>query len=63
MRKPADFELIAKLECILNSYIESVSAPVEQIIDAINHHYDEISMESVITECLFSFENDDYQVD
>jgi uncharacterized protein (TIGR02996 family) len=47
MMDPEDLDLIEKLEFILNYFVEPVSAPAEQIVDAINRLYGQIETESV----------------
>ena len=47
MSDPSDFNLVQKLQFILNSEIQPVLATRDQIIEAINRHYGQIETESV----------------
>jgi type IV pilus assembly protein PilB len=47
MSDPSDYETVTKLQFILNKEIQSVLAPKEQIIAAINRHYGQTETESV----------------
>jgi type IV pilus assembly protein PilB len=47
MSDPSDFDLVQKLQFILNSEIQPVLATRDQIIEAINRHYGQIETESV----------------
>lgn len=47
MSDPSDFDLVTKLQFILNRDIQPVLAPREQIIEAINRHYGQTETESV----------------
>jgi type IV pilus assembly protein PilB len=40
MSDPFDFDTVIKLQFILNKNIQPVLAPKEQIVEAINRHYD-----------------------
>ncbi len=44
---PSDFDMLQKLQFILNKDIQPVLAPREQIIEAINRHYGQTETESV----------------
>jgi type IV pilus assembly protein PilB len=47
MSDPSDYETVTKLKFILNKEIQSVLAPKEQIVEAINRHYGQTETESV----------------
>jgi uncharacterized protein (TIGR02996 family) len=51
MPDPRDTELLAKLQFIMNRYIEPVAASREQIIETIGRHYGGLEVESVNTIC------------
>ena len=47
MSDPSDYETVTKLQFILNTEIQPVLAPKEQIVEAINRHYGQTETESV----------------
>src|SRR5262245_53860949 len=47
MSEPNDFDMMTKLQFILNKDIQPVLAPREQIVEAINRHYGQTETESV----------------
>jgi uncharacterized protein (TIGR02996 family) len=50
---PGDRDLLLKLEFIFNQDIEAVTAPAEQIVEAIGRDYGQAAVESVDTVCFF----------
>jgi type IV pilus assembly protein PilB len=59
VRETGDFDLLWKLEFILNRDVEAVAADEGQIVESLNRHYGSLEVESVDS-ILYEFPVDDF---